>query len=186
MSQVLIVGAGGIGCELLKNAVLSGLFKTIHLVDLDTIELSNLNRQFLFRRADIGKSKAIVAREAALKMIPEGSVEIIAHFANIMDTNLFPIKFFADCDLVMNALDNLAARKYVNSMCLAVKVPLIESGTAGYLGQTSIIINVKCEVISFSKFYSVKVNALNVFPKSLRKLFLSARFVPLLLLPFIV
>lgn len=153
MSKGLIVGAGGIGCELLKNAVLSGLFKTIHLVDLDTIELSNLNRQFLFRRADIGKSKAKVAREAALKMIPEDSVEIIAHFANIMDTKLFPISFFAECDLVMNALDNLAARKYVDSMCLAVNVPLIESGTAGYLGQTSIIINVRLNCLLILSYF---------------------------------
>lgn len=142
-AKVLIVGAGGIGCELLKNAVLSG-FKQIHLVDLDTIELSNLNRQFLFRRRHIGQSKAEVAREAALKMSP--SVSITAHFANITDTTKFPIAFFKQFDLVMNALDNLAARRYVNLMCLMVQVPLIESGTAGYLGQTSIIIGVSSKV----------------------------------------
>lgn len=138
-AKVLIVGAGGIGCELLKNVVLSG-FKTIHLVDLDTIELSNLNRQFLFRRKHIGMPKAEVAREAALKMDPSAS--IFAHFASITDTSKFPLSFFQQFDVVMNALDNLAARSYVNGMCLMAKVPLIESGTAGYLGQTSIIINV--------------------------------------------
>ncbi len=141
MSKALIVGSGGIGCELLKNAVLSGLFKEIHLVDLDTIELSNLNRQFLFRHNDIGRFKSEVAREAALKMSQEA--EIIAYTANIMDTKAFPISFFASFDLVMNALDNLAARQYVNLMCLTVNVSLIESGTAGYLGQTSVIISVR-------------------------------------------
>lgn len=57
--RVLMVGAGGIGCELLKNLVLTG-FGEIHIVDLDTIDLSNLNRQFLFRHEHIKKSKALV------------------------------------------------------------------------------------------------------------------------------
>ena len=54
-----MVGAGGIGCELLKNLVLTG-FGEIHIVDLDTIDLSNLNRQFLFGMQHIKKSKAMV------------------------------------------------------------------------------------------------------------------------------
>lgn len=60
-SKVLMVGAGGIGCELLKNLVLTG-FGEIHIVDLDTIDLSNLNRQFLFRHEHIKKSKAVVSK----------------------------------------------------------------------------------------------------------------------------
>lgn len=65
-SRVLMVGAGGIGCELLKNIVLLG-FGKIHVVDLDTIDLSNLNRQFLFRHEHIKKSKALVCdRETAV------------------------------------------------------------------------------------------------------------------------
>lgn len=59
-SRVLMVGAGGIGCELLKNLVLTG-FGEIHIVDLDTIDLSNLNRQFLFGMQHIKKSKALVS-----------------------------------------------------------------------------------------------------------------------------
>jgi ubiquitin-like 1-activating enzyme E1 B len=58
-AKVLMVGAGGIGCELLKNLVLTG-YGEVHVVDLDTIDLSNLNRQFLFRHEHIKKSKAEV------------------------------------------------------------------------------------------------------------------------------
>jgi ubiquitin-like 1-activating enzyme E1 B len=58
-ARVLMVGAGGIGCELLKNLVLTG-FGEVQIVDLDTIDLSNLNRQFLFRHEHIKKSKALV------------------------------------------------------------------------------------------------------------------------------
>lgn len=66
-AKVLMVGAGGIGCELLKNLLLSGFGET-HIVDLDTIDLSNLNRQFLFRHEHIKKSKALVRHHLHLNI----------------------------------------------------------------------------------------------------------------------
>jgi len=130
-----MVGAGGIGCELLKNLVLTG-FGEVHIVDLDTIDLSNLNRQFLFRHEHIKKSKALVAREAAQRFNP--NVKIIAHHANIKDPQ-FNIDWFRTFTLVFNALDNLDARRHVNKMCLAADIPLIESGTTGFNGQVQVI-----------------------------------------------
>ncbi|TPX62403.1 hypothetical protein PhCBS80983_g00432 [Powellomyces hirtus] len=122
-SRVLMVGAGGIGCELLKNLVMSG-FGEIEVVDLDTIDLSNLNRQFLFQHRHIGKAKAHVAKESALGFNPDAKIK--SHHASIYEAQ-FDQAWFKSFDLVLNALDNLAARRHVNAMCLAANVPLIES-----------------------------------------------------------
>ncbi|KAI8816015.1 uncharacterized protein EV422DRAFT_551792 [Fimicolochytrium jonesii] len=126
-----MVGAGGIGCELLKNLVMMGIGE-VEVVDLDTIDLSNLNRQFLFQHKHIGKAKAHVARESALQFNPKAN--ITSHLASIFESR-FDIAWFKSFDLVLNALDNVAARKHVNGMCLAAGVPLIESGTEGFNGQ---------------------------------------------------
>ena len=131
-----MVGAGGIGCELLKTLVLSG-FENIEMIDLDTIDVSNLNRQFLFRRKHVGQSKALVARESALKFRPGVSLAIEAHHGNVKDEK-FDIGFVKGFDVVLNGLDNLEARKHVNRLCLAAEIPLVESGTTGYLGQVTV------------------------------------------------
>lgn len=105
-------------------------------IDLDTIDVSNLNRQFLFHKEHVGKSKAIVARETALKFNP--NVEIKAYHDSIFSTD-YGVSFFQRFTMVLNALDNRAARNHVNRMCLSAKIPLIESGTAGYNGQVELI-----------------------------------------------
>ncbi|EPQ31792.1 uncharacterized protein PFL1_01124 [Pseudozyma flocculosa PF-1] len=130
-ARLLVVGAGGIGCELLKNLVLVG-FGNIEIVDLDTIDLSNLNRQFLFQKQHIKKPKSIVARQTANSFNP--LVDIHAHHANIKEPR-FGVAYFQRFDIVLNALDNLDARRWVNRMCIAANVPLVESGTTGFLGQ---------------------------------------------------
>lgn len=135
-STVLMVGAGGIGCELLKTLVLSG-FKNVSMIDLDTIDVSNLNRQFLFRRKHVGMSKALVAKESAEKFRSNVELQIDAHHGNVKETKFNP-EFIKNFDVVLNGLDNLEARKHVNRLCLAAEVPLVESGTTGYLGQVTV------------------------------------------------
>lgn len=130
-AKVLVVGAGGIGCELLKNLVLTG-FGNIEIIDLDTIDLSNLNRQFLFQKQHIKKPKSLVAKQTASSFNP--LVNIVAHHANIKEPR-FGVAYFQRFDLVLNALDNLDARRWVNKMCIAANVALLESGTTGFRGQ---------------------------------------------------
>lgn len=107
-------------------------FRYVELIDLDTIDVSNLNRQFLFRPQHVGHPKAVVAAEAAMKFNPD--FKVIPHHANIKDAQ-FNISYFSKFDLVLNALDNVDARRHVNRLCLAADVPLFDSGTTGYLGQ---------------------------------------------------
>jgi ubiquitin-like 1-activating enzyme E1 B len=133
-SKVLCVGAGGIGCELLKTLVLTG-FEDIELIDMDTIETSNLNRQFLFRKHHVGMSKSQVAVDSVKKFRP--NAKIVAHHHNIKEPQ-FGVEFFKRFSVVLNGLDNLAARKHVNRLCLAAEIPLVESGTRGYLGQVTV------------------------------------------------
>ena len=134
-AKLFVVGAGGIGCELLKNLILSG-FRNIQVIDLDTIDVSNLNRQFLFQKRHVGMSKCKVARESVLNLCP--SANIVAIHDTIFNPE-YNMQFFKQFDLVLNALDNRAARNHVNRMCLAANMPLVESGSAGYLGQVTVI-----------------------------------------------
>ncbi|EPY54243.1 SUMO E1-like activator enzyme Fub2 [Schizosaccharomyces cryophilus OY26] len=140
-SKVLLVGAGGIGCELLKNLLMSNV-KEICIIDLDTIDLSNLNRQFLFRKHHVKQSKAIVAMKTAQSFNPNVKIEAIQ--ANIKEPQ-FNVRWFRQFGIVFNALDNLDARRHVNKLCLLAEVPLVESGTTGFLGQVQVIVHGKTE-----------------------------------------
>jgi ubiquitin-like 1-activating enzyme E1 B len=135
-TPIFVVGAGGIGCELLKNLVLMG-FRTIELIDLDTIDASNLNRQFLFREHHVGRSKAEVAAEVLRQWEP--TLKIKAYHGNVKSAN-FDVNFYKKFKLVLNGLDNMSARKHVNRMCMQAGIPLVESGTMGYNGQVQPIL----------------------------------------------
>lgn len=104
--------------------------------------MSNLNRQFLFRKKHVGHSKASVAAAAVQRFRPDAAVT--AHHGNVKDAK-YDVGFFRGFDLVLNGLDNLDARRHVNRMCLASGTPLVESGTAGYLGQVTVHVGGKTE-----------------------------------------
>ena len=121
-THILLVGAGGIGCELLKLLVISG-YKNISVVDMDKIEKSNLNRQFLFDRTCIGKYKSEMAVESVKKARNDPSLNLKSYVGNIKDKILFPDNFFETFSLIVNALDNIDARYYINSICMKKGIP---------------------------------------------------------------
>lgn len=144
-TKEFLVGSGAIGCEMLKNWAMMGLGSgpdgKITVTDMDTIEKSNLNRQFLFRAPDVGKLKSECASSAVAEMNPQLKGKIVAFRERVgPDTEgVFGDDFFASLDSVTNALDNVDARTYVDRRCVFFKKSLLESGTLGTKGNTQVV-----------------------------------------------
>jgi len=141
--NLFLVGAGALGCEFLKNFALMGIATgegLITLTDMDNIEKSNLSRQFLFRDSDIGKMKSACASVAAKKMNP--SIRIKASETPVGETteDTWNESFWSSLDLVVNAVDNVKARLYVDSQCIRYLKPLLESGTLGTKANSQVIV----------------------------------------------
>uniref|UniRef100_A0A671MBT9 Ubiquitin-like modifier-activating enzyme 6 n=1 Tax=Sinocyclocheilus anshuiensis TaxID=1608454 RepID=A0A671MBT9_9TELE len=143
--QVFMVGCGAIGCEMLKNLALLGVGLSrysgeICVTDPDLIEKSNLNRQFLFRPQHIQKPKSTTAAAATLEINPE--MQIDAHLNKVCPAteDIYSDAFFSHLNLVVTALDNVEARRYVDSRSVSNQKALLDSGTMGTKGHTEIIV----------------------------------------------
>uniref|UniRef100_A0AAR2J4U3 E1 ubiquitin-activating enzyme n=1 Tax=Pygocentrus nattereri TaxID=42514 RepID=A0AAR2J4U3_PYGNA len=171
--RYFLVGAGAIGCELLKNFAMMGLASgegEVIVTDMDTIEKSNLNRQFLFRPWDVTKMKSETAAAAVKQMNP--SVRITGHQNRVgPDTEkIYDDDFFESLDGVANALDNVDARMYMDRRCVYYRKPLLESGTLGTKGNVQVVIPFLTESYSSSQDppeKSIPICTLKNFPNAI-------------------
>lgn len=143
-ASVFCVGSGAIGCELLKCMAMMGIASNeganLYVTDMDTIEKSNLNRQFLFRPYDVGQMKAEVAARAVKNMNP--NCNVVAHQNRVGpdSENIYNDQFFENLTCVTNALDNVDARLYMDRRCVYYRKPLFESGTLGTMGNIQVVL----------------------------------------------
>ncbi|KAF4756285.1 hypothetical protein FOZ63_027267 [Perkinsus olseni] len=143
-SNIFLVGAGALGCEFLKAfssmGVGCGPNGKVTVTDNDRIEISNLNRQFLFRKQHVGKQKSITAATAAKEMNPALNVEAIEVRVGPETEDILDDKFWESQSCMVNALDNIAARLYVDSRCVWYEKPLMESGTLGTKANVQVVL----------------------------------------------
>ncbi|CAM9738448.1 unnamed protein product, partial [Ectocarpus sp. 8 AP-2014] len=142
--KLFLVGAGAIGCEMLKNWAMMGVGcdgeGQVHVTDMDNIEKSNLSRQFLFRESDIGRAKSLTAAGAVRAMNPSLNIKPYEAKCAQETEELFSDDFYSGLSAVCTALDNVEARLYMDQRCLFYRKPMLESGTLGTKGNTQIVV----------------------------------------------
>ena len=143
-ANIFMIGAGALGCEFLKNFALMGVSTTqnkkVIVTDNDNIETSNLNRQFLFRKDNVGHSKSKCACEAIRKMNSEFQCSDLQSRVGPENEHIFDEAFWNNQTFVINAVDNINARKYVDNQCTAFGRPMIDSGTLGTKAHVQMVV----------------------------------------------
>ena len=153
--KIFMIGAGALGCEYLKQFALMGVASEndgkLTVTDDDTIEVSNLNRQFLFRRKHVKESKAKTACSVAQTINPGLKVDAKIQRAAPNTENIFTDVFWDDLDCIFGAVDNVKARQYVDSKCVSHKKYLFESGTLGTKCNSQMVVPYKTQSYSDSQ-----------------------------------
>lgn len=133
-SHIVIVGAGAIGSVV--GVILGGMgVGKISMIDFDSVELSNLNRQLLFRDEDVGINKAEAAARELRRINPTIHVE-----AYPMKMQAVPKDVYETCDVIVGCLDTYLARRWLNSLAVQLKIPLVLGGMFAMLGNLQVVI----------------------------------------------
>jgi len=161
-SKVFIAGAGGLGSPISIYLAAAGVGKIV-LADKDVVELSNLNRQILYREKDVGSSKALSAQEKLQEMNSDISIEA---FPEILEEDNVSC-LVGDADLIIDAMDNFPTRYLLNKTALEKKIPFIHGAIYGFHGQATTVLPgrtaclrcIFCQVPHFSTFPAVGVTS---------------------------
>ena len=132
-AKVLCVGAGGLGSPALMYLAAAGI-GTLGIVEFDTVDESNLQRQIIHGQSDIGKSKALSAKEKIAEVNPH--VNVILHETRLDNSNVMEI--FSQYDIIVDGTDNFATRYLVNDACVLLKEPYVWGSIYRFDGQASV------------------------------------------------
>jgi len=132
-AKVLCIGAGGLGSPLTLYLAAAGV-GTIGIVDFDTLDLTNLQRQILYSTADVGRPKLEAAKERLTELNPE--IEIVTHSLHLSSWNALDL--FQDYDIVADGTDNFPTRYLVNDACVLLGKPNVYASIFRFEGQVSV------------------------------------------------
>ena len=132
-AKVLVVGAGGLGSPALMYLAAAGV-GTLGIIDYDTVDESNLQRQIIHGQSDIGRSKAESARDSVREINP--LIEVMLHAERLDSSNVMEI--FAAYDLIVDGTDNFATRYLVNDACVLLGKPYVWGSIYRFDGQASV------------------------------------------------
>ena len=149
---MFVIGAGALGCEFLKTFALLGISTQqsgcIHVTDDDNIEMSNLNRQFLFQKKHIGQSKSKTASSITIQMNKNMRIKTYTDKVCPETENTFNDEFWENIDYVVTAVDNVNARIFLNSRCIFYEKVMLECETLGTKCHSEVIIPHKTQTYS--------------------------------------
>jgi adenylyltransferase/sulfurtransferase len=134
-ARVMVVGAGALGNEVVKNLALMGV-GNVFIVDFDTVEAANLSRSVLFREADNGREKAMLAAARAREINPEVNVQYLHGDV----TTVLGLGVFRRMDVIIGCLDNREARLAVNRFAYWVNKPWVDGAIQELLGLVRVFV----------------------------------------------
>lgn len=134
-SKILIIGAGGLGSPVSTYLGVAGV-GTIGIIDDDVVDISNLQRQFLYTEDCLGKSKA---QETAKRIIANNSDITVNVFQDRFDSINGP-KILKDYDFVIDATDSIVTKFLINDLCISEKIPFCHGGVLEFVGQVMTVI----------------------------------------------